>query len=551
MMVSAVAAVAIAVAVGWAGVAYAHAEFVASDPAPDSVLDDSPDAIVLTFSERVDAPDDAIRLLDAAGQVVDTSTPRRGPGDDTISIGIVGDLDGSYVVSWRAVSADSHPISGAFTFAVGARSELAPGLIDDTASSAGDTAVPNFWLALSRMVSFGSIAMLVGGFVVLARCDASLLPTSRAVRMLAGSAVTGAVATASMIASQASIIGRGPLHLAAWSAVAESLAGRWWFIRLGLLIVIGALAVMFRPILDRRTTQYAAAALALLLLAVVAAGGHATTGRFTTMAFVATVVHLGAMAVWVGGLAAIVIVAGSRVANLLTRFSPLAFGSVVLLALTGTFNGWRQIGNVSGLLDSSYGRWLIVKVGFVIAVVVVAYVSRRALAAVPEYGAPGGGTSGGDASEGGALRRTVRIELAGMVAILAATSGLVNAPPAISADISQPIPVTVTADSGLQRAQIDLFPATTGGTTMNVTIYPASGASADPMADPVADEIRVTASLAEQQLGPIDIASTIAPSNSLSTDDALFPLPGRWEITVRARYGVFDEIVFTQTVEIR
>jgi copper transport protein len=520
------------IAVGFGGVVLAHAEFVGSDPAADSVLDESPAAIVLTFSQRVDAADDAIRLLDAEGNAIETGAPRQDLGDNTIAVDVDGALDGSYVVSWQAVSADSHPISGAFTFAVGARSELAPGLIGDAQSDAGDTTTPNFWLAVGRTIGYGSIAILVGGFVVLAGCAAPLLQRRRAVRLLFASALGAACGTLVMIAAQASIIGRGPLHAGAWSAVAESYAGRWWFIRLGMLVVAGALLVAARDRLDRRPARWAGGVFGLALLAIVAAGGHAITGRFTAAALAATILHLGSMSLWVGGLASIVIVGRQQIGELLARFSPVALCSVAVLAITGSFNGWRQIGDLSGLVDSSYGRWLIVKVLFVVVVLTVALVSRRALAAAPE---------------GSTLRRSVRIELAGMVAILAATSGLVNAPPAISADVSRPIPVTVTADSGPQRAQIDLFPAKTGGTTMNVTISPAPGESTVE----VADEIRVTASLAEQQLGPIDIASTTTPSNSLSTDDALFPLPGQWKITVRARYGVFDEIVFTQTVEIR
>ncbi len=544
--------------VGFAGVASAHAEFSTSDPAADSILDESPDAIVLTFSERVDAPDDAIVLLDAQGETVDIGDPRQDLGDNTIAVDLVGDgdgvseLDGSYVVSWRAVSADSHPISGAFTFSVGARSSLAPGLIGDAASSAGNTTAPNFWLAVSRMISFGAIALLVGGFVVLAALDPALLTTSQAVRLIVGSAVAGAVATVAMIAAQAAVIGRGPLHFDAWSAVAESFAGRWWFIRAGMLIVTAVLLAIARSMLDRRSTQYTGAGLGVLLLAVVAAGGHATTGRFTTMAFVATVVHLGAMSIWLGGLAAIVIVGHRRARSLLARFSPFALGSVVVLALTGSFNGWRQVGTASGLIDSSYGRWLIVKVVFVIAVVIVAYISRRAVAADAAGRSAGQSNDQASGQATGApsartISRSVRIELAGMMAILAATAGLVNAPPSISASGPTPIPVSVTAESGSLRARIDLFPAATGGTTLNVTIFATPGDDAGP----VADEIRVTASLPAQQLGPIDIETTTVGPNSVSTDEALFPLPGRWDITVRARFGVFDETVFTESVEIR
>ena len=97
----------------------AHAELLASSPAPNSVLEQSPDAIVLTFSEAVDVVDDSLRLVDASGAAVAVGEVRRDGGDDTVAVDVTEDLVGSYVVAWQVVSADAHPISGAYTFSVG------------------------------------------------------------------------------------------------------------------------------------------------------------------------------------------------------------------------------------------------------------------------------------------------------------------------------------------------------------------------------------------------------------------------------------------------
>ena len=58
---------------------------------------------------------------DVSGRELDVGEPRHPSGDDTRVVASAPDLgDGSYVVAWRVVSADSHPINGAFTFDVGA-----------------------------------------------------------------------------------------------------------------------------------------------------------------------------------------------------------------------------------------------------------------------------------------------------------------------------------------------------------------------------------------------------------------------------------------------
>ena len=56
---------------------------------------------------------------------------------------------------------------------------------------------------------------------------------------------------------------------------------------------------------------------------------------------------------------------------------PWALGAVVALAVTGSANAWRQLGSLDGLTDSAYGRWLVIKLLLVAAVVGVAFFSRR------------------------------------------------------------------------------------------------------------------------------------------------------------------------------
>ncbi len=232
------------------------------------------------------------------------------------------------------------------------------------------------------------------------------------------------------------------------------------------------------------------------------------------------------------------------------RFSPWALGSVAVLAVSGSLNGWRQVGGLGGITDSSYGRWLIVKVALVAIVVATAAITRRLLArsnAAPSAGvfalsaAPGPTAGRAESSTSAATRKSVLIEVVGIVFVIAATSGLVNAPPP---ELSEPQNQTVSVVQGDRIAQVELEPAVTGGTVMHVTITSPRGGLDR------ADEITVAAELESEQIGPIEIETFPASPNHVIADNADFPVAGLWTIEVTARYGEFDQVVFNVDVPV-
>jgi copper transport protein len=114
-----------------AGTASAHAELLSSFPANQELLEVAPDEIALQFTEAVDPIDPAIRLLDASGDVVEIGAVDQSTGPDRIRASIPATLDdGTYVVAWQALSADSHRVRGSFTFSVGVPSAVTPGVLD-------------------------------------------------------------------------------------------------------------------------------------------------------------------------------------------------------------------------------------------------------------------------------------------------------------------------------------------------------------------------------------------------------------------------------------
>lgn len=545
VIAAAIAAVAVT---GWSSPVSAHAELLSSDPAAASVLAASPGEIVLTFTEPVDPTEDAVRLVDAGGAPVETGEVTQDLGSESITAAIAGELaDGSYVVAWSVVSADSHPIRGAFVFSVGAPSPGAEDLVGDVIGSTGTETSMEGWLGVGRFASYLGIAVLVGTLAAAATVAASVLHRRRLGYVLFAGGYLAVLGTIVMICAQASVIGSS---FTDWSAVVGTRSGGWWLARL-VIVAAATMLVPWRHLAERRLVQVLGAICSVALFAVVAAGGHAVSGRAISVGFAATVVHLAAMAVWVGGLGLIVLVAqrDTMVATA-SRFSPLALGAVVVLALTGVVNGWRQIGTLDGITDSSYGRWLIVKVVIVAGVVAVAAVSRRLLrrhadaASSAKLATVSADAMPADQPGDRRLRRSVLVEAIGMIIVLAATAGLTGATPPRQAGAAAAVDVSVTAVQDDHFAQIDLLPAVTGGTVMHVTITSGDGDLEQ------ADEITVAAELPEQQVGPIDIDTFPAGPNHVTTNEANFPIPGRWTITVTARYGEFDQLVFTTAVDV-
>lgn len=512
------------------GTALAHAELLSTSPTADALLTASPAEILLTFSESVQVVPRSIRLVSADGTDVQIGSPRQDGGAATLAADVPTLANGSYVVAWRAVSSDSHPVSGAFTFSVGERTTTSPGLVARLLGASATSTTAQAVLSVGRAMSYLGIAALIGCLVLLCLFAAPLLSTRRAGVVLFTALLVAIIGTAMIIGAQGSIAaGRAT----AMSAVAASPAGRWWFVRLGLL-VLANLVVATRK--RYRNDGWWPGGLVLgtgLLLIALAAGGHAISGRWVAAGFAATLVHLAAMSVWIGGLVVIAIVApGHGALAIARRFSPLTLISVILLATTGTFNAWRQIGSWSGVTNSHYGRWLIVKLVLLAAVLVVAGGSRW-LSRQPD----------GESDGGGSIGRTTLAEIAGIVLVLAATAGLVNsAPPHAS---SAPAVASITVVQGTRLAQITLDPPITGGTVMHVYLTSSSGSIESPT------QITVAASLPDQNLGPLVIPTTPSGPGHVTANDANIPLAGTWTFTITARYSEFDESIFTAQLVVR
>ena len=99
--------------------ALAHASLTDAEPAAGSVLDEPPDAVRLTFNERLESGLYAIRVFDGRGREVTKDKAVLSPDRREVSVALPRLADGTYTVSYRVLSADGHPVAASYVFHVG------------------------------------------------------------------------------------------------------------------------------------------------------------------------------------------------------------------------------------------------------------------------------------------------------------------------------------------------------------------------------------------------------------------------------------------------
>ncbi|WKD33786.1 copper resistance CopC/CopD family protein [Streptomyces xanthophaeus] len=405
--------------------ATAHAALTASDPKDGAVVATAPAQVTLSFSEQVALGDDSIRVLDPQGRRVDTGELRDMCSGNTVRYGTAlhtGLPDGTYTVAWQAVSADSHPISGAFTFSIGA-----PSATDVTLPTAQAGGGPvGIAYGIARYAAYAGFTVLVGGAAFILLCWRRGAAERPLQKLVVRAWVTLTAATLAMLVLRTPYTGSGNfsdvfdldgLRAVLQTKTGASLVSRLLLLGAAALFVAVLFGVYARRVAgpgpeeaDRAERENDGADQAdgsdeaegaegpddtsdltfgLAIGGAVVSGGiaatwalseHASTGIQPGIAMPADILHLMAVATWLGGLAAL-LVALHKVPGIeraaVRRFSRVAFVSVLVLAVTGVYQSWRQLGSWSALTGTEYGQLLLLKVGLVAVLLGIAFVSRR------------------------------------------------------------------------------------------------------------------------------------------------------------------------------
>ncbi|MGW8797113.1 copper resistance CopC/CopD family protein [Streptomyces sp. NPDC055775] len=608
---------------GGAGPASAHAALTGSDPQDGAVVATAPKEVTLTFSEQVAMGDGSVRVLDPSGKRADTGAePRNLQSASTVKYSVplhAGLPDGTYTVAWQAVSADSHPVSGAFTFSIGAPSKTTVALPTD---QAGGGLVGTLY-GIARYAAYAGFILLAGGAAFVLACwqrGASARPLQR---LVVRGWMTLTTATLVMLLLRNPYTGSGKLadifDLDGLKAVLDTKPGAALVSR---LLLLGAsalfIAVLFGAYAKREDEREKKDLTFGLAIggAVIAAGiagtwalaEHASTGIQPGIAMPVDVLHLLAVAAWLGGLAAL-LVALYRTPDIevtaVRRFSRIAFGSVLVLTATGLYQSWRQVGSWSALTGTRYGQLLLVKVGLVAVLVGVAWISRRWTARLPAgtTKAHRTGTGTADAGTGSAaeteratvtadparaaqlarqkaavatatkkrirdadpdrsgLRRSVLAEVGVAVALLAVTTVLTSTEPgrteeeaartstaASAPTAAGPIAVTLPFDTGGRNGKgtvrMDIDPGRTGANGLHIWIDDPDG---QPMDVP---EVKLAFTLASKDIGPLPVVPDRLTEGHWTASGVQIPMAGNWKMAVTVRTSDIDQTTIAKNVKI-
>ena len=542
------ASVAIAVvlaALAAAPSAFAHATLQSSDPGGNSIVRESPPTVTLQFSEAVETAFGSIRVYDCGGERVDSGKVDR-PSDSSVAVNLDSNLPaGTYTVTWRVISADSHPVAGAFVFSVKAASKS--GECKQVFGKEGTPGSIDALFKFMRALDFALILLVVGGTTALALVLRSAAPELRAMlyRILAGLALGLIVAGILCIVLQGAVAGGFGLSEAfRWDTVDSVLQtrfGKAFLWQLGLAAVIAPAAYLASRSRNA-TVGLLVLVPAVLLLPTLSAAGHARTSG--TVALIADVVHIAAASVWVGGLAFTVLallLAGEDRWPLASRavpvFSLLAVGSVVTLIIAGTVRGYEEVKAFHGLWDTTYGKLLLLKIGLVLPLLALGAYNNR-------YAVPKLKRQICSTVEQRRFLRAAGIELAIMAAIVSVTAVLVTEPPA-KASVAAPKLVNAFVPIGNLEVNYTIEPARTGPNTIHLYFFKPTGEPAN------VDDAKLSATLPSENVGPIAIPlQKIVPSH-YTTPAGVFPQAGDWQVLIEARRGEFEALTQTVTVPIR
>ena len=516
--------------------ASAHATLESSSPADGQSVLTSPSEIRITFSEAVTTISGGLSVLDADGKTIDTGNSEIVDGRTLVAPISESLSDGTYVATYRVLSADGHPVSGSLLFGVG------EGALDRSAlpSSNGDRlweiigGISRFIIYLAALVAAG-VAFFLAFIHDRAEDRWRIVPFVRIGSILALFSAIG------IVMSQAALLtGKGA------GAVTDSTVFRdvlnqnlGWSLA---LLMIGLAAVhLSTDIAKKVVSQSLALSGGLAVTVSFAVWGHATELSPTAISLAANAIHATAAALWLGGLVGLVMVLSLRApetvrstAGIIGRFSLVAFWSVIALTIAGlTLTITGSDASLNSILTTTWGQLILAKIGLTLIVVLIAAWNRRKL--VPSLITPTEDTSE-LAVRWATLLRTIRAEAVLLVAVIALTAIVVNVPPARTAVVATTDRVDTTQRVDTGTVQLSVDPAIVGPNTVAVRYADETGQPVN-----VANSMSIEFSQPSAGLEPITRQVPASEPGVFVIQGNELSIPGTWTITIAVRTGDFTE----------
>ena len=423
-----------ALALAFPAAAAAHATLEYTYPSFQQELATGPAEVRLVFDQEVKVFPDSIVVVDETGKQV-SRTARSAIDKRRVVVPLGPAPRGAYTVRWRVVSADSHTVSGVFTFGVGMP---APPPTEAYGAS-GPTRAEH----VVRWAYFLGLALLVGGigFRLLVLGPGPLPPAAarRFFRIAGLGAVvvleTGILAFV-LRAEDALQLPFGTLLYGDLSPIADGTRFGAAFIAMTLGYALVTALLYLAWLTERTALLWPAFLVGLGFASGLSLSGHSATDPGDSWASeLADWVHLGSAVLWIGGLVQLVAVVWPAAPELrrgaFVRFSRLATVLVGLLLAAGTYLSVLRLPRLGDLWASGYGRILLVKLSLV--AVALAWGAFHHFLVRPVLERPG--------SRGmvGRLSRSLLGESAVGIAILLVAAVLVDSAPPPQAPAQAPV----------------------------------------------------------------------------------------------------------------
>ena len=520
--------------------AAAHAVLMKANPAANQQLEATPRELELAFNENVGPV--FFKLLDRAGQEVGQPGELRLDGN-SVFLPLGQTLpNGTYIVTYRVISADTHPVGGSFAFAIG--EAVASG-----ADAAASGSAASLWVLptyLNRIVLYAAMLLAAGSALLLLVMSwpASVEPGLR--RQCRIAALVAAVAfVVSMAVGGADIVAGGPgalLSGAAWSAAMGS--------TLSVSAAIGIPGALLAAWAFSQRVEWPLWTGFALLVGSFLVTGHAATAVPVWLAATSVGLHLVGGAFWFAAFAPLVatakVSAAPEAARVMDQFSSRAVWLVGLVLVSGLVVSWIQVRSPANLLSTDYGQRLLVKLGLVVVVLAMAFWNKSRLTPA---------LARGGAAAGANMARSIRIESGVMLLVVAAAASLTlpTPPRALGEQAAATAAGAMPASDGFRETwtsagysvEVEVTPARTGENMVMLRFKDAAGA-------PVAmQRASIDVSLPAAQVEGITKVGEAMPPDMYHFMIPELIIPGDWRFTVSAFVSDFDKLDFEGTVPVK
>jgi copper transport protein len=563
-------------AMAWAPSALAHAQLVGTSPPSGATVKTQPKEVIFKYNQAVGGTVGAVRVYDAQGSEVDNlEVGHPGGHQSWMGVGLKPNLpDGTYTATYRVISADTHIVYGGLVFSIGHPGKAPKYSVASLIGRGQSGEVTKLAFGATRMLDYLSIALMIGALAFLtfawrpglasaSSADPAWSEASRAFGrrlgiLFATAVVLGvAVSLLGILLQGASAAGVSLWASLKGSILDDTLSSRFgtvWMLRAADWVALGLLLLTaWRAPGARRWLSVPIAAGAVYLAMTPALAGHASIESPVVLFFPVDFVHVLSASAWVGGIACLLVAmpaATRRVAvedrtrlllATLRRFSPIALGAVIAIAITGVVQAYIDVRTLDALFNTTYGLLVVAKVVLLLALIGLGWVNRQRIVPalkrlVERAAAPG--------AIGAAARRSFRAEIALMLVVFGVTAALVSYAPPIDAANG---PFAVNTTLGPAELEMTVEPARVGLNTIHLYLIDAkTGAQFTGT-----KQLTVTAALPSKQIGPLPLTANVAGPGHYVLDAAQLTPGGTWQIQVTDRVSAFDQYSKSVSVPIR